>query len=250
MLTINNTIDGAIQDIEIKGNTVQDPDNLADIKSVGELQEDGTYKMSILSRGKNFNSGLELGGLNTTTGDISVDNTKFRSKNYIKIKPNMDINIKMYTQDLVVNSIFEYDANLKFIKNISPGTALSSNCAYIKVQGRHTTNGTDITSILNNNVDLQIEEGTVATPYKPYQENKCDILLPCQLEKVGDVADRIICKDGVWGVEKNIVDKYVESTNITYCNVTLNENTVRFDFNIIFTSKFCIINTNIPRCGI
>ena len=34
MLTINNTIDGAIQDIEIKGNTVQDPDNLSDIKSV------------------------------------------------------------------------------------------------------------------------------------------------------------------------------------------------------------------------
>ena len=30
------------------------------------------------------------------------------------------------------------------------------------------------------------------------------ILSPVQLEKVGDVADRIICKDGVWGVEKNI----------------------------------------------
>ena len=54
MLTINNTIDGAIQDIEIKGNTVQNPDNLADIKSVGELQEDGTYKMSISSCGKNL----------------------------------------------------------------------------------------------------------------------------------------------------------------------------------------------------
>ena len=205
-ITATETKIGAIQDLEILGNTVQDPNNLADIKSVGELQEDGTYKMSILSCGKNFNSGLELGGLNTTTGDISVDNTKFRSKNYIKIKPNMDINIKMYTQDLVVNSIFEYDANLKFIKNISPGTALSSNCAYIKVQGRHTTNGTDITSILNNNVALQIEEGTVATPYEPYQENKCDILLPCQLEKVGDVSDRLYYDDveKAWCIEKNI----------------------------------------------
>lgn len=31
-----------------------------------------------------------------------------------------------------------------------------------------------------------------------------EILSPVQLEKVGNVADRIICKDGVWGVEKNI----------------------------------------------
>ena len=74
---------GVIQDLEILGNTVQDVDNLADIKSVGELQEDGTYKMSILS-----------------------------------------------------------------------------------------TNGLD--------------KGN-----QSYQENKCDILLPCQLEKVGDVSDRL-----------------------------------------------------------
>src|SRR5699024_2624856 len=65
MLTINNTIDGAIQDIEIKGNTVQDPDNLADIKSVGELQEDGTYKMSILSCGKNLSSVNEFTSVQT-----------------------------------------------------------------------------------------------------------------------------------------------------------------------------------------
>ena len=87
-ITVNDSIGGYIHNVEVLGNTVQDLSNLADIKSVGELQEDGTYKMSILSCGKNFNSGLELGGLNTTTGDISVDNTKFRSKNYIKIKPN------------------------------------------------------------------------------------------------------------------------------------------------------------------
>ena len=231
--SVSNSIEGSLEDIQILGNTVQDPDNLADIKSVGVLQEDGTYKMSISSCGKNFNSGLELGGLNTTTGDISVDNTKFRSKNYIKIKPNMDINIKMYTQDLVVNSIFEYDANLKFIKNISPGTALSSNCAYIKVQGRHTTNGTDITSILNNNVDLQIEEGTVATPYKPYQENKCDILLPCQLEKVGDVSDRLYYDDveKAWCIEKNILNTKFKP-NSFYSGVNLN--LVRMDVHTLF----------------
>ena len=51
---------------------------------------------------------------------------------------------------------------------------------------------------------IQLEEGTQPTPYDPYQEDKLTILSPTPLEKVGDVADRIVCKDGVWGVEKNI----------------------------------------------
>ncbi len=66
---------------------------------------------------------------------------------------------------------------------------------------------------LNNELwinQVQLEEGTVATPYEPYQEDKLTILSPVQLEKVGDVADRIIEKDGVWGVEKNIETKYLK----------------------------------------
>lgn len=56
----------------------------------------------------------------------------------------------------------------------------------------------------NVKLKLQIEEGTQATPYEPYQEDKLTILSPTPLEKVGDIADRIIEKDGVWGVEKNV----------------------------------------------
>ena len=52
--------------------------------------------------------------------------------------------------------------------------------------------------------NFQIEEGTIATPYEPYIEDKLTILSPVQIEKVGDVRDRIIEKDGVWGVEKNV----------------------------------------------
>ena len=39
--------------------------------------------------------------------------------------------------------------------------------------------------------NVQLEEGTQATPYEPYQEHKLTILSPVQLEKVEDVADRI-----------------------------------------------------------
>ena len=33
------------------------------------------------------------------------------------------------------------------------------------------------------------------------------------LSRLGDVADRIICKDGVWGVEKNVGTIYLNKFN-------------------------------------
>ena len=97
-ISVTDSIDGAIQDIEIKGNTVQDPDNLSDIKSVGELQEDGTYKMSILSCGKNlltlekmweaFNDTVD--GTNSSSFDGDILSLKWngivRKANLTKIK--------------------------------------------------------------------------------------------------------------------------------------------------------------------
>ena len=67
--------------------------------------------------------------------------------------------------------------------------------------------------------NIQLEEGKVATPYEPYQEDKLTILSPTPLEKVGGVADRIICKDGVYGVEKNVIDTYLNHTD-AWSNVT------------------------------
>lgn len=91
MLNLKNTLDGYLKNVEVIGNTVQDVNNLADIRSVGDKVE-----------------GQELYNIH-----IQVDN--------------------------------------------------------------------------GNGVNEVVE-----------------ILSPVQLEKVEDVADRIICKDGVWGIEKNI----------------------------------------------
>ena len=52
-------------------------------------------------------------------------------------------------------------------------------------------------------IPIQITNGLEDTEVD-YQEDKLTILSPVQLEKVGDVRDRIICKNGVWGVEKNV----------------------------------------------
>lgn len=203
MLTINNTIDGAIQDIEIKGNTVQDPDNLSDIKSVGELQEDGTYKMSISSCGKNlFNKYTCVNGkiLSSVNGEVQANATWFCT-DFIKVKAEVTYRMGVYKQPFDPYYSCLYSKDKTFIKSNIGEVFTPSENGYVRLSG-----------IIENKDKGQLEEGTVVTPYEPYQENKCDILLPCQLEKVGDVADRIICKDGVWGVEKNVVTTVLDDT--------------------------------------
>ena len=240
MLTINNTIDGAIQDIEIKGNTFQDPDNLADIKSVGELQEDGTYKMSILSCGKNlFDGKIEIGTL-LDNGELRQDSNARRSCNYISVKPNMSVSCYNSGNSYLV--YIEYDNNYNTLGSVAipPRQSKTFLCKGRYLKFRYE--GTDFTT-------LQLEEGTVATSYEPYQGNKCDILLPCQLEKVGDVADRIICKDGVWGVEKSVKTiKFTGNEEYTtdYPNSTYFSIKCKNLFNIVDINNdtVCIINSD------
>ena len=186
---------GYLKDVEILGNTIQSASNLADIRSVGEKVEgQELYEIPVVSCGKNINtSKSELGGLNGNNGTINNNliDRFMRSADFIKVTPNSDIITNMNGYP----AIFEYDENFDFIKYTS-GVKIrtSENTRYLKFHWERT----DIT------IPIQFEYGTVATPYEPYQEDKLTILSPVQLEKVGDVADRIIEKDGVWGVEKNV----------------------------------------------
>ena len=50
--------------------------------------------------------------------------------------------------------------------------------------------------------------------YEPYQESTVHITLPEELRRVGDFVDRIINKDGVWGIEKNVYEKSFDGTEI------------------------------------
>lgn len=47
--------------------------------------------------------------------------------------------------------------------------------------------------------------GDTALPWEPYQSNAASITLTEPLRGIGDVRDRIMCRDGVWGVERKIV---------------------------------------------
>ena len=209
---------GAIQDIEIKGNTVQDPDNLSDIKSVGELQEDGTYKMSILSCGKNlFNTSKLIGGSfvefkNKPMYKFTDGNKPFEFTGISYLENTAyTLSIRMFRDDdqtsKLTNIIIQYtdgsatDVLIRSGEKKHISTDPNKTVAKIKGAFNYSAN------VYIDLEDLQIEEGTVATSYEPYQGNKCDILLPCQLEKVGDVSDRLYYDDveKAWCIEKNVV---------------------------------------------
>ena len=218
---------GAIQDLEILGNTVQDPNNLADIKSVGELQEDGTYKMSILSCGKNLLT-LEkmwkafrdtVDGTNDSSFDGDILSLKWngivRKANLTKIKFRENTRYTLSYWCKTVDSgtwqrsmiRFEYtDGTQSNLTSSNTSNTEFTKQTITSLEGKTVKN---IVVDLNNTLlinKIQLEEGTQATPYEPYQENKCDILLPCQLEKVGDVSDRLYYDDveKAWCIEKNV----------------------------------------------
>lgn len=222
-ITVDNSVEASIQNIEILGNTVQNPNNLSDIKSVGSQIADGHYKMSILSCGKNLlSSKWELGSI--SSGNNISSSNQIRTIDYIKVKSNVD-----YVLSGVPNyTIVFYDKNKKYISEIGRqgGTKFTivENCMYIRFRTYTSDNITDV------NLKIQLEEGTVATPYEPHKETKNTILLPCQLEKVGDVADRLYYDEveKAWCIEKNVKSKTLNTLpqGIAISSLT---NTVRFN---------------------
>ena len=60
-------------------------------------------------------------------------------------------------------------------------------------------------TICNNDVIYpMINRGDTALPWEPYQSKTAAITLTEPLRGIEDVRDRIICRDGVWGVERAI----------------------------------------------
>lgn len=214
MLTINNTLDGYLKDVEIKGNTIQDASNLADIRSVGDKVEgQELYEIPVLSVGKNLFKRLAhnyYGGITIEKDDGNEVLYKTTSWNTgVKLLINSRC-LKLNTQYTLswenvasgsgLEGIYFSDNNFSSSKLITMNRTFSISSYKNDFITIFMKNGS-ITST-SGFKNIQLEEGTVATPYEPYQEDKLTILSPVQLEKVGDVRDRIVCKDGVWGVEK------------------------------------------------
>ena len=60
-------------------------------------------------------------------------------------------------------------------------------------------------SIVAGEQKVMLNTGTTALPWQPYQSSTAAITLTEPLRGIGDVRDRIMCRDGVWGIERKIV---------------------------------------------
>lgn len=244
---------GYLKGVEILGNTIQSASNLADIRSVGDKVEgQELYEIPVLSVGKNLlniedvtttNDGVTF---NYSNGVITLSGTS--TKDYITSPLISIANIlhdeKCYrlssvgTDAKVISTIRYMDGtNVQWADKVLWKSSYSKPFVYIQVQNSGTNcNGYKI--------QLQLEEvpnlDTQTTPYEPYQEDKLTILSPTQLEKVGDVCDRIIEKDGVWGVEKNVPKIIIDdNSSITlYGDTTIN------------TLGFYVSNSSVKNLGI
>ena len=202
--TIVDSVDSKVKDIETLGNTIQDASTLK-VKSVGQLQEDGTYKISIVSCGKNINP------YNFVKGDIDDKTGLYKSNGgtnsvlneFIKVKPSVSYRLSPNkTLNSTYATYYEYDENYNFIKmaNLSKtgvsNITTSEICRYLKFKYQ---------SVVNLDVEIQVEEGTVATPYEPYKGTKSEIILPCQLDRLESVSDRLYYDEveKAWCIDKN-----------------------------------------------
>ena len=235
---------GYLKDVEILGNTIQSASNLADIRSVGDKVEgQELYEIPVLSCGKNlfdYNKVKVYKGDNYNTnilpqihpnkfGEYNTNTSAWNDNKIVTDFINVLPNVKYYGftvneyEDIrsYLRGVYVYDKDKNYLGNPywdggSHGKSyfiFDNNVAYVKLQfSSYATSQNWRFKIfwgigeMPENSTMMVEQAILRKHYTEYQEDKITILSPTPLEKVGDVADRIICKDGVWGVEKNILN--------------------------------------------
>lgn len=234
---------GYAKDVEILGNTVQSASNLADIRSVGDKVEgQELYEIPVLSVGKNLFDGNKftpreaINQYSYIDGILTMrcDGQAYRRVDYIL--PNTLVHGKRYILTANVKAL-EYSSGYTPGQNFGYGYYNGGSADYYgsfdassnttKLEFVYNEQGENVIGFHNEVKEgltklqwsnIQIEEGTVATQYEPYQEDKLTILSPVQLEK-GDILKEV---DGVWGVDKNIVDTIItgneSNTSLFTCN--------------------------------
>lgn len=240
-LSFDDTVGGIVSYLEVLGNTVQDVSNLANIRSSCIPNGDGTFKMSILSCGKNLcNNKFKFGELSDSNGEEVVYNGNTISSEFSIVKGGSTVIVTSCDNNSTYARMFEYDKNGKVVTSYSISALgstsktlnVNTKCIKLKYQGQQS------------NIKVQLEEGTVSTPYTPYEETRCDIKLPCQLEKVGTVADILYFdkEENALCVDKNIVNEsFIGMETWTKVNADLT-NTLLFQTSSIYPKYSKVIS--------
>ena len=92
-------------------------------------------------------------------------------------------------------------------------------------------------SDINEIVYPMLNAGPTALPYRPYQSRTATITLTEPLRGIGDVRDRIMCRDGEWGVERWIKEVVFDGVNETWRLYNTEDSTEGLSFFITFSDS-------------
>lgn len=262
-----------IEVTEIWGNTVQDENNLEDIQSVGELyvDEEGQPILDDLGREQykieieSCNNLLNLDNLiNNKNSNFIVENEYLKltgtsagfSSNhaYITLKMYKDIT---YSFKAIWNNVNNwnhfaiYDDNNQRVAYLNSGSPLYKTFSPTQTQMYKIMLGGAVGDLIPIS-SVQVYEGSNNIDIGENQSNKTTILLPCQLQKVGDVYDRLYwdSEKRKYVVEKNVLKTTISSADIKNGSILVISDNVRCQAK---TGILCLnlpaISTMFPSCN-
>ena len=89
--------------------------------------------------------------------------------------------------------------------------------------GLYPNNTSDVLETPNTVIfkDVMLNYGDTVKTWQPYQSKTATITLTEPLRGIGDYRDRIMCRDGVWGVERCLIKKvYTGQEGFGFLNET------------------------------
>lgn len=152
--------------------------------------------------GKNlFDGVLEEGIINGNTGEDAYIAGYIRDKNYILVQEQSTYILS--SPDFSGSyAVYEYKADKSYnltTNKITATGAFTTNAGTKYVRFRPSATG------LTTSARFQLELGSTATDYEPYQGQEFEVNLgSIELAKIGDYQDRIYKEDSKWYIEKKV----------------------------------------------
>ncbi|MDK0692428.1 BppU family phage baseplate upper protein [Clostridium perfringens] len=238
------------------------PEYFEGIKSFGESEQEGDkYKISILSKGKNLlnpnlgnpsHSGvtvLKEGGCITLSGKSDVNAWSGieipmylpKGEYYFKYKADGNGFIKANVYDKQTKESVSGDIDFpdgKIIRN----TVNREVFIKLFLKGANASE-----ELINKYWDIQLEEGSQATSYEPYKQDKKDILIKEPLRSLGNIQDILYEDNGQIKINRyvkeytftgdEVIGQWANSNDA--CWFTINSDSFAFNYNSSNDNLIC-----------
>ena len=212
-VTVDDAWEAPIPVLEIAGKSEQgadpSPDNPQEIVSTDVTAVTVTGANLLIPQIRNNGTGCKASltedGMVLIKG-ISRDSEYVDLYLYGKWGGSEDYGLRgTYTISCTHNGLLKF---ISIINHTSTIASTSKNERTFTVTDENPINGIYIRLYPNTTYDctlkIMLNIGDTALPWEPYQSKTAAITLTEPLRGIGDVRDRIMCRDGVWGVERAI----------------------------------------------